>query len=108
MRPAPRCYRKLRPRRPFGPRPHVDANPGIAEQIAQREVDVAGLSGAVAVGDNVLVGRDALSQITGPQLRSTLPDVTKAHQGEIVLPVVIDGFRNVAPPDLRTGLSGIL
>lgn len=71
-------------------------------------MDVAGLGGAVAVGDHVPVRRDPLRRVAPPELVRRLPDVTESGLGQVVLPVVVDGARDVAAAHLGAGLPGIL
>src|SRR5215208_3271629 len=100
--------RKLLPFSPLGPRPHVDPDSCVPEQIAQRKMDVARLSGTVAVGDDVLVGCDPLRQVTGPQLRQGLPDVSEPLLGQIILPIMVDGSGYVASAHLSAGFPDVL
>ena len=71
-------------------------------------MDVAGFCRAVAVGDDVLAGGDALCFVPGAKLRRAFPDVTEAHLRQIILPVVADGAGDVAPPHLSSRFSVVL
>jgi hypothetical protein len=71
-------------------------------------VDVAGFGGAVAVDDDVPLRRYSLPLVTPPQVGQVLPDMAETHLGEIILPIVVDGSRNMPPPHLGTCLSGVL
>ncbi len=93
--------RQLLPLRPLGPRSGVDPYPGIAQQVLQREEDVARLGAAVAVEDDVPLGGDALSSVTGAKLVDRFPDQRQIRLHEVAPPGVIDGTGDVPPPKLR-------
>src|SRR6476620_37810 len=108
MRTATRLYRKVDPLRPLGPRPSIDPNPRIAEQITQGKMHVARFGCTVAIHDNVLLRCDPLRVVGTAQLSRLFPDVPESLLSEIVLPIVIYGSWYVPPTHLGACFSGKL
>ncbi|MDF3054057.1 MAG: hypothetical protein K0S19_2162 [Geminicoccaceae bacterium] len=69
---------------------------------------MTGLGGTVAVRDDVAIRCNPLRRVTRSKVGLSLPDTPEPLLSEIVLPVMIDGARNMAPAHLGSGLSGIL
>ena len=78
----------------LGPRPVVVAHVAVAEDLGQHEPGVAGALADAAVGDHVLVRRDALAAVDGAQLVYRLE---RAVLGDGGRPRDVGGARDVAP-----------
>src|SRR4029077_11519089 len=103
--PAPGFNRQLLPLRPLGPGPGVNQHVRVAQQKPESEEQVTRLGGAVAGEDESPTERDALSKVACAERLRRLPHPAEPLLAQIVLPVMVDGPRNVATPHLRAGLT---